>query len=171
MVQAVEEQAQVTGERVNAAELGGKYLTFALDREEYGLEVLRVREIIRVLDITRVPHTADHLRGVINLRGKVIPVVDLRVRFGLPPSAEDERACIIVVDVGTLTGIIVDEVREVNDIPGQDIEPPPEFGAAIDTRCLLGMGKVDDAIKILLDIEEVLGGEAFTAPLEAEANA
>jgi purine-binding chemotaxis protein CheW len=84
MVQAVEEQAQVTGERVNAAELGGKYLTFALDREEYGLEVLRVREIIRVLDITRVPHTADHLRGVINLRGKVIPVVDLRVRFGLP---------------------------------------------------------------------------------------
>lgn len=142
------------------AVLGGKYLTFALGHEDYGIEILRVREIIRVLDITRVPQTADFLRGVINLRGKVIPVVDLRLRFQLPKAEQTDETCIIVVDTGSLTGLVVDAVREVCDIAAENIEPP-KFGSAVDTAFLLGMGKVGDAIKILLDIQAVLDGESF----------
>ncbi|HRX83783.1 MAG TPA: chemotaxis protein CheW [Phycisphaerae bacterium] len=153
--------AETTG--AETASLGGKYLTFALAREEFGLEILQVREIIRVLDITRVPQTADFLRGVINLRGKVIPVIDLRCRFGLPKTDQTDETCIIVVDTGAqkLTGIIVDAVREVYDIQEENIEPPPEFGSTVDSTFLLGMGKVGDAIKILLDIRAVLEGEPF----------
>lgn len=137
-------------------DLGGKYLTFLLDNEEYGLEILKVREIINIMDITGVPQTSDFLEGVINLRGKVIPVVDLRSKFGLPRTEHNELTCIIVVEVGTMMGIIVDTVQEVHDISSSDIEPPPQLGGTVDTSFILGMGKVKEDVKILLDIDKVL---------------
>jgi len=139
-----------------AAKLGGKYLTFMLDDEEYGLEILKVREIIGMMDITKVPQTPDFVQGVINLRGKVIPVVDLRTKFGLQRAEYNDQTCVIVVDVGMLMGIIVDTVQEVHDIPDGAIEPPPRLGASVDTSFILSMGKVNDDVKILLDIDKVL---------------
>ena len=142
-------------------DLGGKYLTFHLDDEEYGLEILKVREIINIMDITSVPQTSDFVEGVINLRGKVIPVVDLRAKFGLPRTEYNDQTCIIVVDVGTMMGIIVDTVQEVYDIPSTDIEPPPQLGGTVDTGFILGMGKVKEEVKILLDIDKVLMSDEF----------
>ncbi len=141
------------------ADLGGKYLTFALDREEYGVSVLKVREIIGIQDITKVPQTAAFVEGVINLRGKVIPVIDLRAQFGLPRMQYNEETCIIVVDVGDMVGIIVDTVREVHNIPASAIEPPPTLGAEGKQDYFLGMAKVKDDVKILLDIDRVLKAE------------
>ncbi len=157
-LEKAKDAAEVAGKPVVEAigYLGGKYLTFLLAGEEYGLDVLRVREIIGMVCITKLPQTPDFVQGVINLRGRVIPVVDLRLRFGLPNKAYDDQTCIIVVDVGMLTGIIVDSVQAVHNISATDIEPPPELGAAVYTDCILGMGKVDDHVKILLDIEKVL---------------
>jgi purine-binding chemotaxis protein CheW len=152
------------------ADLGGKYLTFLLDGEEYGLEILKVREIIGIMDITKVPQTPDFVEGVINLRGKVIPVIDLRSKFGLKRTEYNDQTCIIVVDVGMLMGIIVDTVQEVHDIPTANIEPPPSLGSSVDTSFILGMGKVKEDVKILLDIEKVLTTEdlvAITRNLEA----
>lgn len=140
-------------------ELGGKYLTFLLDDEEYGLEILKVREIIGIMDITKVPQTPAFVEGVINLRGKVIPVIDLRTKFGLQRAEYNDQTCIIVVDVGLLTGIIVDTVKEVHDIPGPNIEPPPHLGSSVDTSFILGMGKVKEDVKILLDVDKVLSTE------------
>lgn len=147
--------------------LGGKYLTFKLDNEEYGVEILKVREIMGLLDITKVPQTPGFVEGVINLRGKVIPVVDLRAKFGLPRAEYNDQTCIIVVDVGMMTGIIVDTVSEVDDIPESNIEPPPQIGGAIDTGFILGMGKVKDEVKILLDIAKVLNSEDLVIALDA----
>ena len=138
---------------------GGKYLTFILAEEEYGLEILKVREIIGIMDITAVPQMPHFVKGVINLRGKVIPIIDLRLKFGLEPAEYTEETCVIVVDVGNLTGIIVDTVQEVLDIKGDQIDPPPPLGATVDTSFVLGMGKVKDDVKILLDIEKVLDAE------------
>ncbi len=151
-----------------AVELGGKYLTFLLAEEEYGLAILKVREIIGIMDITKVPQTPDFVQGVINLRGKVIPVIDLRLQFGLEQAAYNDQTCIIVVDVGMLMGIIVDTVQEVHEIPGAEIEPPPKLGASVDTDFILGMGKVKDTVTILLDIEKVLTAEQL---VQAEADA
>lgn len=141
--------------------LAGKYLTFKLAAEEFGLEILKVQEIIKMMDITRVPRTPDFVRGVINLRGKVIPVVDLRLKFGMETLATTEKTCIIVVQVArrenTLTmGIIVDEVSEVLDITEKEIEPAPSFGSNVDTHFILGMAKTKGSVKILLDINKVL---------------
>ena len=133
-----------------------KYLTFKLAEEEYGVEILKVREIFGMQDITTVPRMPVYMKGVINLRGKVIPVVDLRLKFGLDEIEHTEETCIIVVDVGTEVGIIVDTVSEVLDITGDNIEPPPAMGASVDTSFILGMGKVGDAVKILLDINRVM---------------
>jgi purine-binding chemotaxis protein CheW len=135
---------------------GGKFLTFKLANEEYGIEILRVREINGLLDITAVPQMPAYVKGVINLRGKVIPVVDLRLKFGFPEIAHSEQTCIIVVNVGKEIGIIVDTVSEVLDIAGEEIEPPPSMGGAVDTSFILGMGKVGETVKILLDIDKVL---------------
>ncbi len=139
--------------------LGGKYLTFRLADEEYGLGILKVREINKIMDITAVPRMPAYVKGVINLRGKVIPVVDLRLRFGLAEAKHTDETCIIVVDVGTETGVIVDTVQEVLDISDQQIEPPPAVGSDVNTEFILGMGKVGDRVKILLDINRVLGNE------------
>ena len=142
----------------------GKYLTFALGPEEYGLEILKVREIIGYMDITAVPQTPQHVKGVINLRGQVIPVIDLRTKFGMETAEVTEESCIIVVEIcqgarNFSTGIVVDHVQEVLDIDGQDIEDAPQFGASVDTDFILGMGKIGDSVKILLDINKVLGGD------------
>lgn len=142
----------------------GKYLTFTLADEDYGLEILKVREIIGMMDITAIPQTPDYVKGVINLRGRVIPVIDLRLRFSLPPMDYGERTCIIVVDVkshlnAVQVGVVVDSVSEVLNVIGGDIEPPPEFGAQIDTSYILGIAKAKGAIKILLDIDKVLASE------------
>jgi purine-binding chemotaxis protein CheW len=143
------------------ARLAGKYLTFKLGAEEYGLGILKVREIIGLLDITAVPRTPDYVRGVINLRGKVVPVVDLRVKFGLPEVETTEQTCIIVVDVrqGGRTiqmGVMVDQVSEVRDLPLDALEPAPEFGLTVDTSFMLGMGKVEQNVLMLLDVDRVL---------------
>lgn len=141
----------------------GKYLTFALAKEEYGLEILKVREIIGYMEITSVPKTPQYVKGVINLRGQVIPVIDLRAKFGLDETDVTEQTCIIVVEIENAgaqlsTGIIVDRVQEVLDIAGEDIEDTPEFGSNISSDFILGMGKVEGKVKILLDIGRVLAG-------------
>jgi len=141
----------------------GKYLTFALANEEYGLEILKVREIIGYIDVTAVPQTPSHVKGVINLRGQVIPVVDLRAKFGMATTEVTEQTCIIVVEITQSgrkfnTGIVVDRVQEVLDILGRDIEEAPQFGSSVDTDFILGMGKIGDKVKILLDIDRVLAG-------------
>ncbi len=142
----------------------GKYLTFALANEEYGLEILKVREIIGHMDITAVPQTPHHAKGVINLRGQVIPVVDLRAKFGMDAAEVTEETCIIVVEIihgdhNFQTGVVVDHVQEVLDIAGADIEDAPKFGSSVETDFILGMAKIGDSVKILLDISKVLGGE------------
>jgi len=142
--------------------VGGKYLTFKLSDEEYGVEILKVREINGLTDITVVPQMPHYMKGVINLRGKVIPVVDLRLKFGLDEIPYTEQTCTIVVDVGKEIGIIVDTVSEVLDIKDESIEPPPALGGAVDTTFILGMGKVGEAVKILLDIDKVLDEEEMT---------
>ena len=144
-------------------DLGGKYLTFKLADEEYGVEILKVREIIGLMGITAVPRMPAYMKGVINLRGKVIPVIDLRLKFGLCEIEHTEETCIIVVDVGREVGIIVDTVSEVMDVVSSAIEPPPAMGNDVDTSFILGMGKVEDAVKILLDIDKVLTGKELAA--------
>ncbi|HNS19842.1 MAG TPA: chemotaxis protein CheW [Sedimentisphaerales bacterium] len=151
------------GRTIDQFKNDNKYLTFALGAEEYGLEILKVREIIGYMDITAVPQTPAHIRGVINLRGQVIPVVDLRTKFGMPTAQITDQTCIIVVEISQAghqfnTGIIVDRVQEVLDIAGKDIEGAPQFGASVDTDFILGMGKIGDRVKILLDIDRVLAG-------------
>jgi len=142
-------------------EKAGKYLTFKLGDEEYGLEILTVQEIIKLQSITRVPRTPEYVKGVINLRGKVVPVIYLRGKFGMAEVPATERTCIIVVQVelrerSVVMGIIVDEVSEVLDIAGEDIEPPPPFGTTVDTGFIMGMAKSGGTVKILLNIDRVL---------------
>ena len=140
---------------------GGKYLTFALGKEEYGLEILKVREIIGFMDITAVPRTPPYVRGVINLRGQVIAVVDLRAKFAMESAPRTEQTCIIVVEINQggrklNTGIIVDKVSEVLNIASECIEEPPTFGDSVNTEFILGLGKIGSSVKILLDIDQVL---------------
>ena len=157
--------AQPPGEAVPRTALAGKYMTFKLSSEEYGLEILKVREIIGLMDITRVPRTQEFVRGVINLRGKVIPVVDLRLKFGMPRTDATDQTVIIVVQYSMngadLTmGILVDEVVEVLDIAADHIEPAPSFGMnAADTSFILGVGKADKRMIFLLEIGRVLTSE------------
>ncbi|MGD8450375.1 MAG: chemotaxis protein CheW [Phycisphaerae bacterium] len=151
--------AVAEAQQKRAMALGGKYLTFCLADEEYGVEILKVREIIGIMDITAVPQMPEHVKGVINLRGKVIPVIDLRLKFGMEQADYTDQTCIVVVDVGTLVGVIVDTVQEVLDITDAQIDPPPPLGASVDTSFVLGMGKVKEDVKILLDIDRVLAAE------------
>lgn len=148
-------------------ELAGKYMGFKLDAEHYGIAILKVQEIIGLMTITAVPRTPDFVRGVINLRGKVIPVVDLRLKFGLEPKENTELTCIMVVQVdmdGTevTMGIIVDQVSEVMDIEPGQVEPPPSFGDPEAERFLLGMGKFQDNVIILLDVDRILSSREMS---------
>jgi len=154
---------QATNQNRAALDRDGKYLTFALAHEQYGLEILKVREIIGYMDVTAVPQTPHYVKGVINLRGQVIPVVDLRAKFGMEAVDVTDQTCIIVVEINqgqrrSNTGIIVDRVQEVLDIDGKDIEEAPQFGVSVSTDFILGMAKVGESVKILLDIDRVLGG-------------
>jgi len=140
----------------------GQFLTFALNREEYGIEILRTREIIGVMDITTVPQTPDFMKGVINLRGKVIPVIDLRLKFSMQEEEYTQETCIIVVEANnSQVGIIVDSVSEVLNIKNGEIENTPSFGQGIDTDFIMGLGKVKEKIIILLDIEQILSSEVM----------
>jgi len=147
-------------------ELAGKYLTFYLGDEEYGIEILKVQEIIGLLRITPVPNTAPSMRGVINLRGKVVPVVDIRERFGMRPVEATKQTCIIVVRTGEAEiGAVVDRVSAVVSIKAEEIEETPQMGASVDTSYLLGIGKTEGRVRLLLDIERVVSevGEALPA--------
>lgn len=138
----------------------GKFLTFILGEEVYGIEILKVREIIKLMDITTVPRTPDYLKGVINLRGKVIPIINLRSKFSMQEIEHTQETCIIVVEVNqTSIGIIVDSVSEVSNIKGGEIEDAPHLGQDVDTNFILGLGKTKERIVILLDIEKVLSSE------------
>jgi len=139
----------------------GKYLTFQLSNEEFGIRVLKVREIMGIQEITAVPQTPAHIKGVINLRGKVVPVVDLRLKFGLAAADYTQRTCIIVTQVHgesgpVMMGIVVDGVSEVLSLTGAEIEDTPDFGETLAGGYLLGMAKVKGKVKILLDIDRVL---------------
>ena len=143
-------------------ELAGKYLTFTLANEDYGVHVLRVREIIKMMDITEVPQVPAHIRGVLNLRGKVIPVVDLRLKFGFAQGEATPRTCVIVVEVAlaagrVMMGIIVDHVLDVLNVLADEIEETPQFGERVRTDYMKGVAKVKGTVKILLDLDRVLG--------------
>lgn len=163
-------EAKKAGDQTNDGiqELEGKYLTFRLSKEEYGLEILKVREIIGMMDITSVPQTPVFVKGVINLRGKVIPVLDLRLKFGMESKEYDERTCIIVVEVrGAVSslqmGVVVDSVSEVTNIKSNQIEQAPSFGGRLDTNFILAMAKTEDGVKILLDIDKILNADEMVA--------
>lgn len=148
----------------NADPRAGKYLTFQLASEEFGIQVLKVREIMGIQDITAVPQTPPHIKGVINLRGKVVPVIDLRLKFGLPAADYTAKTCIIVTQLKSdhstvLMGVVVDGVAEVLNLSGQEIEDTPDFGEKLDTQYLLGMAKVKGKVKILLDIDRILSAQ------------
>jgi purine-binding chemotaxis protein CheW len=151
----------------------GKYLTFTLGHESYGIPVLKVREIIRLCPITPVANMPADVKGVINLRGKVIPVVDIRAKFRLPIAADNDRTCIVVTQIaapagGTrLYGVIVDGVEEVANFSEADIEPTPDFGGAIDARFITGMAKSGDAVKSLIDLEKIAACEGPAAVRES----
>lgn len=141
---------------------GGKYLTFTLAEEDYGISIKKIREIIGMMPVTKVPQVNAFVKGVINLRGKVIPVIDLRLRFGMEEVEHTDRTCIVIVEVvagqGTVQmGIIVDSVSEVLNIQEADIEPSPDLSAGNRTRYILGMAKMEESVKILIDIDKVLG--------------
>ncbi len=134
-----------------------KYLTFHLNQEDYGIEIRFVTEIIGIQNITQVPDMPHFLKGVINLRGKVIPVMDVRIRFGMPEQGYDDRTCIVVVNIDhTAIGLVVDKVQEVIDIPASQVEPAPEMSRGKRSRFLQGMGKVGDQVKILLNVDQLL---------------
>lgn len=162
-----------TAERSDESKIGeklaGKYLTFKLGDEEYGLEILKVQTIIQMQEVTKVPKTPKFVRGVINLRGKVIPVIDLRAKFGLETREDTDKTCIVVVQVvrdgqdAATMGIIIDEVNEVPQISAGDIEETPSFGASVNTSFILGMAKIGDSVKILLDIDKVLSTSDIAA--------
>ncbi len=143
---------------------GGKYLTFMLAEETYGIPILKVKEIIGIMKITEMPQMPAFMKGVINLRDHIIPIVDLRQKFGMPAVEHTERTCIIVIEVtrddqgASTIGIIVDGVSEVANIKEEQVEQPPTFSADVDTRYILGMAKVDGDVKILLDIDKALSG-------------
>jgi purine-binding chemotaxis protein CheW len=166
-IEVVPEAARRIGEIVtNAAQIRkeGKYLTFSLAGEEYGIGILKIKEIIGMMPITPLPQTPKFVKGVINLRGKVIPVIDLRLRFGMDSIGHTDRTCIVVVEIGQdgsrlPIGIVVDSVSEVLNVKGADIEDTPGFGSKLRTDYILGMAKMEGRVKILLDIDQVLTAE------------
>jgi len=161
----------------DAVATAGKYLTFELAEEHYGLEILRVQEIVGLLPVTRVPRMPEFVAGVVNLRGRIIPVVDLRMSFGLAPANELERTCIVVVRVqhesgsASVMGAIVDEVSDVIALTAEQIEPTPEFGAVVDTSFIKGVGRSEDRVVLLLDIDRVWSGSEMEIVRRAAAPA
>ncbi len=167
MSQSAEKTETKSSSKLSAA-LAGKYLTFCLGQEYYGIGVLKIREIIRMLDVTPVPQMPEYIRGVVNLRGKIIPVVDLRMRFQLSKAETNERTCIVVVQVElpsgdkSQMGMVVDAVEEVVNIALEDMEETPNFGSKLQSDYILGMAKVKGKVKTLLDIDRVVSADAMT---------
>ena len=166
----VSSQDQVISSR--SKELAGKFLTFCCGDEEFGIGILKVQEIIGMMKVTRVPRVSTYIRGVINLRGKVIPIIDLRQRFQLEETPDTDRTCIVVVQVDrgddqVTMGIVVDEVSEVMDVAATQIEPPPRFAASVDTNFLTGIGKIGEKVIMLLDIDRLLSDEEVAEVVEA----
>lgn len=161
MVTRYTEQEMESNTMTSTTSRGGKYLTFALGREEYGIAILKVREIIGRMDITAVPRTPEYVKGVINLRGQVIPVIDLRAKFGMEAVEATDETCVVVVEIDRngrtmSTGLVVDRVKEVLNIAEESVEETPNLGASVDAQFIRGIGKVGTAVKILLDIDRVL---------------
>lgn len=162
--------AHATLDTAEARQKAGKYLTFMLADELYGFEILKVIEIVGMMEITAVPRMPTFIKGVANLRGKIIPVVDLRLKFGMSEGEPTASRCIIVVLIGEAEmGIIVDNVSEVLEISADEIEETPSFGVDVDTCFILGMGKVEEKIAILLDIDKVLTEREVAALAGAES--
>ncbi len=165
----MEDSANAMSQAVKAMTIKtGKYLTFTLNEEEYGIGILKVKEIIGMMSITSVPRTPEFVKGVINLRGKVIPVMDLRLKFSMGEIPYTDRTCIIVVEIDSqdstvLIGIVVDAVSEVLNIAEDEIEEAPAFGSRLDTDYILGMAKMEGGVKILLDIDKVLSAKEIEA--------
>ena len=162
LAEVIEQSEQVSNGR------GGKYLTFTMADEEYGISILKIKEIIGMLPVTTVPQTPGYVKGVINLRGKVIPVIDLRLRFEIEAMHYTERTCIIVIEIGAQdnsihTGIVVDSVSEVLNIRDHEIEDAPTFGVNMNTEYIHGVAKIEGTVKILLEIDKVLKGEELQA--------
>jgi purine-binding chemotaxis protein CheW len=156
-------------EKKESSTYEGQFLTFTLNNEEYGIEILKVREIIGVMDITTVPQTPEFMKGVINLRGTVIPVVDLRLKFSMPEEEHTQETCVIVVETNSSqVGIMVDSVSEVLNIQNGEIEETPSFGQGIDTDFIMGLGKVKEGIIILLNIEQILSSEVMDVVKQIE---
>jgi len=168
------EQIEEMNQAVKAmTEREGKYLTFTLAGVEYGISIMKTQEIMGIMPITTIPQAPDFIKGVMNLRGKVIPVVDLRLNFGMKAMDYTDRTCVIVVELegkagSLLMGIIVDSVSEVLNIKGEDIDDMHEVGTKLNTEYILGMAKIGGGVKILLDIDRMLGAEKI-AVLEAQA--
>ena len=141
-----------------------RFLTFLLGEETYGLPIIKVKEIIGMMKITSIPGMPEYVKGVINLRGKIIPAIDLRLKFGFSEEKYDDRTCIIVVEINDsqesrLTGVIVDRVWEVLDINGENIEDPPAYGTSTDNEFLYGMGKMEDKVIMLIDSDKIISGQ------------
>ena len=153
-----------------------QYLTFVLAAEVFAMGILAIKEIIEYADVTEVPMMPEYVRGVINLRGAVVPVIDLSVRFGKPSSPVTKRTCIVIIEVETrrerhVLGVVVDAVNAVLDIPGSEVEPPPAFGASIRTDFIRGMGKVNGKFVILLDVDHVLAADEMDVLVDAQESA
>lgn len=158
------EQLDALTNRISFATDGSQYLTFALGQEEYGVEILKVQEIKGYTAITPIPNTPPHIRGVMNLRGTIVPVVDLRSKLGMQETEYSQFTVIIVVTVGTkVMGLIVDAVSDVLNIPVSDIQATPDFGASVDARFINGMAKAGEKLVVLLNIDRVLGGDEMIA--------
>ena len=152
--------------------LCGKHLSFKLDLETYCLEIIRVQEIIKMREVTHIPKMPGYVRGVIDLRGMVIPVIDLRLKFEMETREDDKKTCIIVVQVEgesrtVTTGVIVDEVAEVVDVTAEQIEPPPSFGGCVDTSFILGIAKVAGKVLTMINIDQVLKNDEMAASEKA----
>jgi purine-binding chemotaxis protein CheW len=147
---------------------GGRYLTFLIDNESYGLPIKKVKEIIGLMEITHIPKTRNYIKGVINLRGKIIPLMDFRLKFGMDEKAYNERTCIIVIEVDSterqkLVGIVVDAVSDVVKIQKGDIEPPPDYNNKSEGDVLIGIGKLKDKVILILNIEKILNYDEITS--------
>lgn len=156
--------------------ISGKYLTFSLSSENYGIQILKVQEIIGVMHITKVPSSPDYLKGVINLRGKIIPVVDLRLKFNLSPIPYNDKTCIIVVDAifgerKVPVGVVVDTVLEVSHFNESSIELAPEYGVNLSTSFITAMGRTqDNHVVILIDIDKVLADTPAKVLIQEEVS-
>jgi purine-binding chemotaxis protein CheW len=161
---AIQKIAEQPGTKEETSSLAGKYLTFELGHAEYGIGILKVKEIVGMMPITSVPDTPSFMKGVINLRGKLIPITDLRMKFGLETTDYTDRTCIVVVEIGhgaklMIMGLVVDGVSEVANIRGTEIEVPPDFGNGRNSGFMQGMAKIAGSVKILLNIDQILTGE------------